>query len=395
MTTTPARPNRDRPTWICYLQNGFFAWFIYALGATQALLRDEQGTSRSIAALHGTFLALGSLVGSLLAGRAILRWGRGLVMRIGGIGAIIGILIYTTPNGAFPVTLTGAFIAAMSGSFFISALNAFVMDHQGDAGPSSLLEASAFAAFLCILAPLAVGVMTGTVLGWRAGIWVAVVALIIIEVLRGRDLSAYRTDASELAHELHDKMPKEVYWSLGLFMCFVATEFSMMFWSADLLRERCGFSAGAAASSLGAITGGMLLGRLVGARLAERVSADRLLRAAVVLSLFAFALAWAFTWWPAVLLGLALGGIGLSVQAPLGIARVMQVSNGLTDRASALALVAASVAVATAPIALGVLADHIGVHLAFLMLPALLAIALVILLVKPVAAKEKNELQPV
>jgi len=339
-------------------------------------------------------LALGSLLGSLLAGRAILRWGRGLVMRIGGIGAIIGILVYTTPHGAFPVTLAGAFIAAMSGSFFISALNAFVMDHQGAAGPSSLLEASAFAAFLCILAPLAVGVMTGTVLGWRAGIWVAVVALVIIEVLRGRNLSVYRTDASELVHELRDKMPKEVYWSLGLFMCFVATEFSMMFWSADLLRERCGFSAGAAASSLGAITGGMLLGRLVGARLAERMSADRLLRAAVVLSLFAFALAWVFTWWPAVLLGLALGGIGLSVQGPLGIARVMQVSNGLTDRASALALVAASVAVATAPIALGVVADHIGVHLAFLMLPMLLGIALIILLVKPVAAQERSELHP-
>ena len=118
-----------------------------------------------------------------------------------------------------------------------------------------------------------------------------------------------------------------------------------------------------------------------------------LLSYSIPLALFAFALAWAFTWWPAVLLGLALGGIGLSVQSPLGIARVMQVSNGLTDRASALALVAASVAVATAPIALGVVADHIGVQLAFLMLPMLLGIALLILLVKPVAAQEKSSLQ--
>ncbi|CAB5037384.1 unannotated protein [freshwater metagenome] len=395
MTTAPARPNRDRPTWICYLQNGFFAWFIYAFGATQALLRDEQGTTRSIAALHGTFLALGSLVGSLLAGPAMLRWGRGLVMRVGGIGAIIGILVYTTPHGAFPVTLAGASMAALSGSFFVSALNAFVMDHQGEAGPSALLEANAFAAFLGILAPLAVGVATASAFGWRAGVWVTVAALVAVELLRGRDLSAFRTDASELAHELHDKMPKKIYWSLGLFMCFVATEFSMTFWSADLLRERCGFSAGAAASSIGAITGGMLVGRLIGARLAERLSADFLLRASVVLSLLAFVLAWAFTWWPAVILGLALGGIGISVQTPLGIARVMQVSNGLTDRASALALVAASIAVATAPIALGVIADHVGVHLAFLMVPVFLAIALTILLVRPVAAQEHTELQSV
>ena len=128
----------------------------------------------------------------------------------------------------------------------------------------------------------------------------------------------------------------------------------------------------------------MLVGRLIGARLAERHPADFLLRISVVLALVAFALAWTVTWWPAVILGLALGGLGLSVQSPLGIARTMQVSNGLTDRASALALVAGSIAVASAPIALGVLADHVGFHTAFLMVPVFLGLALVILLVRPV-----------
>lgn len=394
MTTAPARPVRDRPTWICYLQNGFFAWFIYAFGATQALLRDEQGTTRSIAALHGTFLATGSLIGSLLAGKALMHWGRGTVMRVGGIGAIAGILVYTMPHGSFPVTLAGAFMAAMCGSFFVSALNAFVMDHQGDAGPSALIEVNAVAAFLGILAPLAIGLATATVLGWRAGIWVAVIALVVVEFARGRNLAPYRTASSELAHERRDRMPREVYWSLALFMAFVATEFSMTFWSSDLLRERCGFEAGAAAASIGAITAGMLLGRLIGARLAERHAADRLLRISVVLSLGAFVLAWSFTWWPAVVLGLFLGGVGISVQTPLGIARAIQVSDGLTDRASALALVFASIAVASAPIALGVLADHIGFHLAFLMVPVFLGIALTILLVRPVAAPEQREHQP-
>ena len=395
MTTAPTRPIRDKPTWICYLQNGFFAWFIYAFGATQALLRDEQGTTRSIAALHGTFLATGSLIGSLLAGKALMHWGRGTVMRVGGIGAIAGIIVYTSPSASFPVTLGGAFIAALCGSFFVSALNAFVMDHQGDAGPSALLEMNAAAAFLGLLAPLAIGIATATVLGWRAGIWVTVVALVIVEFARGRNLAPYRTAARELAHEQRDKMPREIYWSLVLFMAFVATEFSMTFWSADLLRERCGFEAGAAAASIGAITGGMLVGRLIGARLAERHAADFLLRGSVVLSLLAFVLAWSFTWWPAVLLGLALGGIGISVQTPLGIARAIQVSSGLTDRASALALVFASIAVATAPIALGVIADHVGVHLAFLMVPVFLGIALTILLVRPVTAPEAKVPQPV
>jgi hypothetical protein len=33
-------PVRDRPTWLVYLQLSSWAWFLYAFGATQALLAE-------------------------------------------------------------------------------------------------------------------------------------------------------------------------------------------------------------------------------------------------------------------------------------------------------------------------------------------------------------------
>ena len=42
-----------------------------------------------------------------------------------------------------------------------------------------------------LLAPLGVGLAAATVLGWRAGLLVSVVAFAVIEVWRGRALAVY------------------------------------------------------------------------------------------------------------------------------------------------------------------------------------------------------------
>ena len=62
-------PIRDRVTWISYVQLMFFAWFMYSFGATQALLRDEQGTGVVLASspAKGTNLAAGTKIALTIA----------------------------------------------------------------------------------------------------------------------------------------------------------------------------------------------------------------------------------------------------------------------------------------------------------------------------------------
>lgn len=379
-----ARPRRDRPTWIAYVQLAFWAWFLYGFGATQALLRDEQGTSRSVASLHGTALAIGGLIAALLTAKAVARWGRGVVMRASALAAVAALLVYTWPGAAPPVSMLGAALCSFFGTFLLISVNAFLLDYQGPAGPSALTEANALASFAGLLGPLAIGIGAATVLGWRWGVWIVVIALLLVEVWRGRHIAVFGTRGLARHEAEGGRFRAPVYWSLGVIMFFLGTEFSLTFWSADLLRERCGFGAAAAAASLATITGGMLVGRLWGARLAERIPTDTVLRASIVVALVAFVLAWAFTWWPIVLTGLFLTGLGIGVHWPLGVARVVRASGGMTDRASAAASIAGSISMAIAPILLGALSDSIGFHIAFLLVPVFLVGALMILIARPV-----------
>lgn len=378
-----ARPTRDRPTWIAYVQISVWVWFAYGFGATQALLRDEQNTSRGLASLHGTLMALGGLAAALVTARLIDRIGRGRTMRWAALGTAVAITVYLLPGAPPAVTLTGALLAAF-GTFLIISVNAFLLDYQGEAGPASLTEANALASFAGLLGPLAVGVGAATFLGWRAGLWVVVIALVLTELWRGRDVAVFGTVALARREDAAGRLPVRILWPLVAIMCFLGAEFSLTFWGADLLRERCGFGAAAAAASLGAVAGGMLIGRVIGSRLAQRMDVEHLLAGSIVVALLAFAIAWSFTWWPAVLTGLLLTGIGIGVHWPLGVARAVRASGGMTDRAAAAASIAGSIAIAATTVFLGVLADAVGVHLAFLAVPILLAIALVVVLARPI-----------
>lgn len=378
-----ARPTRDRPTWIAYVQLAVWAWFLYAFGATQALLRDEQDTSRGLASLHGTLMALGGLAAALVTARLIDRIGRGRTMRWAAAATAVAITVYLLPGAPPIVTLGGALLTAF-GTFLIISINGFLLDYQEEAGPASLTEANALASFAGLLGPLAVGIGAATVLGWRAGVWVVVIALVLTELWRGRDVAIFGTVALARREDAPGRLPVRILWPLVAIMCFLGAEFSLTFWGADLLRERCGFGAAAAAASLGAVAGGMLVGRLVGSRLAQRMDVEHLLAGSIVLALAAFAIAWSFTWWPAVLTGLLLTGVGIGVHWPLGVARAVRASGGMTDRAAAAASIAGSIAIAATTVLLGLLADAVGVHLAFLAVPLLLGIALVVVLARPI-----------
>lgn len=379
----PQRPVRDRPTWISYIQISLFAFFLYGFGASQALLRDEQGTTRTVSGLHASVYAIANVISALILPSLITRFGRNTVLRTGIIGMCIGLAIYTGPGG-LAASLTGVALISFFGCAIIVISNAFMLDHQKGAGPAALTQANALAAFAGLLGPLTIGIGAATFLGWRFGLWVLIAALIVSEIVRTRFSNAYRVPPAVLEREVHHgPLPRGFYWSIASLAMFMAAEFALSLWSADLLRDRGGLGPAAAAASVAALTGGLLAGRLVGSRLAETVSIDRMLKGSVVIALAGFILAW-ITMSPVVLIaGLFLSGMGLAVSWPLGIARAVKTSGGRTDIASGRATAAAALAGGISPFMLGALADQFDVHAAFLIVPVMLAGAFVILTISP------------
>lgn len=389
--TDDTKPVHDRPTLISYASMSTWAWFIYAFGASLALLRDDQGTSTTIGGLHGTALAIGGVIGAAFAPALSNRIGRGNLLRVASLGAAVSILLYILPGMQVAGTLILAFIACFFGNLIVVGVNSFIGVHQGKATASALTESTAVAALMGLLGPLAVGFATTTVLGWRGGVAVAVISFFVIEIIRGRRTNEYGVAGSAATRKTHGKLPGLTYWAVMAATCYMGTEFCMSLWGADLLREQAGLSAGAAAAGLAALTGGIFIGRVFGSRLAQRVDSETLLRISLFSSLVTFMFTW-LTTSPAVVLSfLFLTGASFSLIWPLTMARILRTAPGLADRASGTTLAFGTGAVAIAPFILGALASSLSIHTAFVVVPILLAIQTILVFFKPVTAKTLSQ----
>jgi len=369
--------DRDGVTRLIYLQLGCYGYFIYGLGPTLSLLRVEQGVSRSVAGLHGTALAAGSLLSALVVAHLVRRYGRATVVWAGLAGLCAGVVAYSSST-ALPVTLLGVLIAAFFGSFVVVSSAPVLSDRHGTSGPSAISEANAVAAGVGTVAPLIVGACVGLGLGWRPAFLLVVPAALLIAVFGRTVLAPARAPAPDSDdHAARDRLPRRYWVSWGVLTCGIAVEFCLVLWTADVLRERMGLAPGQAAAGVTALVAGMCAGRVAGGRLALRWPVDTLLYAAILTATGGFAVFWLAETVVLGLPGLLVCGLGVALFYPLGIARAIEASEGRPDQASARAGVGAALAAGVGPFVLGAVADVVGIHLALLVVPALLAAAAV------------------
>jgi fucose permease len=167
-----------------------------------------------------------------------------------------------------------------------------------------------------------------------------------------------------------------VYW-IGwvVVTAGIAVEFCMTLWTADILRARFDLSGAVASAGVTAVVAGMCLGRIAGGRLALHIAVDRLLYYALGVCAIGFTAFWLTTWAPLAIAGLLVSGLGIALFYPLGLTRAIAASDGRPDLASARVGLGAALASGGGPFVLGALADQVGIHGAFLVVPVLLLIA--------------------
>jgi fucose permease len=171
---------------------------------------------------------------------------------------------------------------------------------------------------------------------------------------------------------------------MAVFGMCAGTEFCLTLWGSDLLRDRAGLGSAAAAASLVTIVGGMAVGRVAGAPLVSRFDPDHVLVATMGLTIVGFAIAWLTSGPVPMLSGYAVIGLGLGLQSPLAIGRAVIAAEGQADRGAGLTSVAAGLASGIAPFVLAAVADQLGVHTAFLIVPVLMAVGIALVRSSPV-----------
>ncbi|MDI1459925.1 MFS transporter [Catellatospora sp. KI3] len=372
------RLHRDLATWLIYLQLGLWGYFNYGFGPVMPLLRDEQHTSAAAASLHSTAIAVGAVLGGALYPVLSRRYGRGAVLW-GGQGVIaLGVLGFVTLPARYPVTLALTALIAVAGIAMIGGIVAALSDRHGPAGPAAISEANAVCCAAGLLAPLAVGATMRAGLGWRTGFGLLVGLIVLLALVAYlRRISVAGGPAVAPAADTAPRRPlPRAYWLAWSMMTLTgAVEVVLSMWAASVLRDRAGMSPGVATAVMSAVVAGMFIGRLGGARIALRVRSIPLYLCALAVSLAGFALFWSATGPVVAVAGLAVLGLGNAMHYPLAIGLALGAAAGQADRAAGVASYSMAVSFGAGPLALGLVADQVGPHTAFLLIPLLLTAA--------------------
>lgn len=379
----PVRPIRDRTSLLAYAQLGLLGWFVYGFSASLTLLRDDEGLTRTAASLLSISLAVGGIVGSVGAPLIVRRFDRAALLRLSSLAIAIGALVYVS-GGPLWLIAAGPFLGSMGCGFAVVGASAYLEARQGPAADAALAEANLTASLSSLLATFAIGVGATLVIGWQSGMVLLAVMALLLEVLRGRRTEPFNVGTEVEKRSDTPPMPGLVWWAVLTLILLTGVEITLLQWGPDLLRERGGLGPAAASTTIAAIVTGMIVGRLIGSRIVERVSSELVFGASILFAAAAFAYTWLVTGAIPLIIGLVLVGLGIGMHFPLGIGRAMRASDGQPDRAAGLTSAGIAVMSGIAPFGLAALADAWGVHLAFGTMMVFFAASFLLLLWKRV-----------
>jgi fucose permease len=154
-----------------------------------------------------------------------------------------------------------------------------------------------------------------------------------------------------------------LYWAALVFA--VSVEFCMIFWSADYMENVLGMPKTNAAQAVSLFLAAMIIGRMTGSRLVQRFSARSVVMISILVASIGFLIFWRTENVLAGLIGLFLTGLGVANLYPLILSLTIGAANGNTVQASARTTLASGTAILALPLALGWLADAVGIRSAY------------------------------
>ena len=369
----PKSFKRDRFFWIVATQTAIVNFYLGGFGPAQSLLRADQGTSLTIAGLHGTAMGVASIAAGYANPRMAHRFGRERLSWIGLLIFSIGMAIFVASPPVF-LTLPATLITGFGTSIIINTMLTAMSHHYGKAAEVAIPQANGIAS---------VGFVTGTALigtiaiafpnMWRLGLLLALPVAIALFIV-GRD----KSDEVHVPDESGPQSGKlsRTFWIAWVgFVACISSEFATSFWSAALLRDRVGSTAAISTVAIVALGTGMGIGRWYGGLVLHNLKLDTQLLTIIAIQFVGFASFWLSHNMFISLASLFTVGLGISMQFALASIRLISFSDGRPDLAIGRSSLAAGIAIAVAPFLLGVFGDNFGISRAYIMVPVLIAIA--------------------
>jgi fucose permease len=355
---------RDRFTWLAYVSLAFYGYFLNVLGPITPFLKDELQLSYTVSSFHFTAFAIGILLIGLGGHWVIQRIGRERSLWLGLFGLSLSALLLLA--GRNPILTIGAcFLMGLIGSLILAIVPAALSDQHGESRTVALSEANMIASLFSTCAPLFVGWFAHAAGSWRWALGVIAFTPILMFLIFGKASASAASSGASDPIAANQSLPKLfwIYWAA--IVLGVSVEFCMIFWSADYVQQVFGMIKADAAQAVSLFLAAMILGRLLGSRLVQRFSTGAVLMISIVMAAIGFLAFWKGESRWVGLSGLFITGLGVANLYPLLLSLTIGAANGNTVQAGARATLASGTAILALPLALGRLADAVGIRSAY------------------------------
>jgi predicted MFS family arabinose efflux permease len=377
----PKSFQRDRFFWVVAVQTAIVNFYLGGFGPAQSLLRADQGTSLTIAGLHGTAMGVASIAAGWANPRIAHRFGRSKASWIGLAIFISGLTLFVVSPPVY-ITIPATLITGFGVSVVINTMLTKMSAHYGKSAEVAIPQANGIASIGFVIGTALIGTIAIAFPSlWRLGLLLALpVALILFFAGREKDEDDHVPDEEG---PQGGKLSRNFWIAWIGFVACISSEFATSFWAAALLKERVGSTAAISTVAIVALGTGMGIGRWYGGLLLKNFKLDTQLLTVIAMQLFGFLGFWLSHNMVISLACLFVVGLGISMQFALSSIRLIGLSDGRPDLAIGRASLAAGTAIAGAPFLLGILGDQYGISRAYIMVFVLIAIAFVIVKIIP------------
>lgn len=374
MTEVTEKIPRSPKTWFTYLILAIYGYCLNVAGPVVTYLKTELNLSYTASSVHTSAFALGIVLVGLFGGALLSKLNYWQSIGLGALGLGIGSLLVT--QGHTPMlTITGLFVMGLVGTLILATYPAVLDEEMGKYALIGISEANTLSSVFASVAPLILGFFAGTALTWRPGLLIVtslafLIGLWLLISSRGSKPQELPQTESPVSGKLSRR-----FWLLwSALVVAVSIEFCTIYWSGNYIQQVLFIPQAQATQIVSSFLLGMVVGRFLGSRLMLRIRSRTLLIAALLLAASGFAIFWSAASTLAIIIGLALMGLGVANLYPVILALAMGSAGDLKALAGSRSTLASGTAILLLPFALGSTADQVGIRAAFLVVAVLIVV---------------------
>lgn len=368
----------------CYVAYAAVGWFLSGLGSALPDLEDDIGDRA------GAY--------PLLPGVVLLVWGVAYARRhraaepvsphasvivTGCAGLAVAVAVTGLTRWTW-VSITGMVGAAVAATALIRLLPAVLSTERPDDTERVMVRANAWSSLAGVTAPIAIGLAIGLGVGWLPGMALPIAfaaAFVALRVGRAPVADAASVEAEPVEEEGVEQLaavavpPLRTWWRewLVLTVC-IGVEFCFAYFVATFLHDELGVSTAIAATGGAAWGVGMAGGRFA----LSTVTPPRSVLPSVAVIAVGFLLLWAPGSTPLAVIGICVAGVGTSPLYPMRATALLARFPASPDQGAVRGSIASGSALVLAPALMAGLRALSDVRTAYLAVPALLVVLVVL-----------------